>query len=370
MVPTVCLGANTLHYIHGGGHLWVYLNWALGLRAAGCDVIWLEAPWPGASAQTVLAQAATVEEGLEPYGLGGSMALSSQTRDELPPELTDGFLDLDAAAEADLLLNFRYETPQAVVNRFPRSAVVDIDPGLLQTWLRHGEFELAAHDVYFTIGENDLPDAGLEWQHTPPCVSLDWWSPQPRANGTAAFTTVTHWHGPQWVGDLENGYCNEKRLGFLPFLDLAERVTQPLELALPGEEEEAAAELRRRGWRVRHSQEVAGTPWDYQRYVQSSLGEFSCAKPSAVLLQNAWLSDRTLCYLASGKPSVIQHTGPSDFLPDAEGLFRFRTLEDAAAAFDVLAADYDRHRVLARQLAEEHFDARKVVTRVLERALA
>ena len=226
---------------------------------------------------------------------------------------------------------------------FRRSAVVDIDPGLLQTWLLDGEFELAAHDLHFTIGENDLPDVGVDWEHTPPCVSLDWWSPHPAANGTAAFTTVTHWHGPQWVGDLENGYCNEKRLGFLPFLDLAERVPQPLELALPREEEEAGVELRRRGWRVRSSQEVAGTPWDYQRYVQSSLGEFSCAKPSAVLLQNAWISDRTLCYLASGKPAVIQHTGPSDFLPDAEGIFRFRTLEEAAAAFEDLAADYERH---------------------------
>jgi hypothetical protein len=115
---------------------------------------------------------------------------------------------------------------------------------------------------------------------------------------------------------------------------------------------------------------VAGTPWGYQRYVQSSLGEFSGAKPSYVLMQNAWVSDRTLCYLASGRPAVVQHTGPSDFLPDAEGLFRFRTLDDAAAAFDALATNYERHRQAARRLAHEHFDARKVVTRVLERALA
>ena len=89
-------------------------------------------------------------------------------------------------------------------------------------------------------------------------------------------------------------------------------------------------------------------PWDYQRYVQASQGEFSCAKPSCVRLQNAWVSDRTLCYLASGKPAVVQHTGASRFLPDAEGLFRFRTLEEAAHALSAAQSDYERHGRLAR----------------------
>ncbi len=359
-MTTVCLGANTLHYVEGGGHLWVYLNWALGLRAAGCEVIWLEAPGDEMSDEETRARARSLNKRLKHYGLGGRLAL---------PSGTDGFLSLDDAAEADLLLNFRYVTPSEVVARFPRSAVVDIDPGLLQFWLDIGEVELARHDIYFTIGETVASEDGREWQYTPPCVALDWWPQQPEANGTAAFTTVTHWHGPQWVGDVETGYCNEKRLGFLPFLRLPQRVSQPLELALPREEEEAHAELRAAGWRVRHSQDVASTPWDYQRYIQSSLGEFAGAKPCYVRMQNAWVSDRTLCYLASGKPAVVQHTGQSAFLPDAEGLFRFRTMDEATAAFDELAADYDRHCKSARDLAEEHFDARKVVSSVLERTL-
>ena len=121
---------------------------------------------------------------------------------------------------------------------------------------------------------------------------------------------------------------------------------------------------------MRDAEVVAFTPWDYQRYIQESRGEFSCAKPSCVRLQNAWVSDRTLCYLASGKPAVVQHTGPSRFLPDAAGLCRFRTLEEAVHCLETVAADYERHCRLARALAEELFDARKVVARVLERALA
>jgi hypothetical protein len=109
--------------------------------------------------------------------------------------------------------------------------------------------------------------------------------------------------------------------------------------------------------------------WDFQRYVQSSRGEFSCAKPSGARLQNAWISDRTLCYLASGKPAVVEHTGPSRFLSDAEGLFRFRDVQQAASYLDAAAADYENQSRLARTLTEEFFDAGKLAGRVLELAL-
>src|SRR5262249_11504230 len=138
---------------------------------------------------------------------------------------------------------------------------------------------------------------------------------------------------------------------------------------LDADEEEERRTLEGHGWRVCHSFAVASTPWDYQKYIQNSRGEFSCVKPSCVRLQNAWVSDRTLCYLASGKPAVVQHTGPSCILPDAAGLFRFRDLQEAARCLETAAADYDNQCRLARALAEEYFDARKVVRRVLERAL-
>jgi hypothetical protein len=185
---------------------------------------------------------------------------------------------------------------------------------------------------------------------------------------------VSLWYDEEWVEDNGEMYRNDKRSGFLPFLDLPSRTRQPLELALcfgTGDVAEAErAELRRRGWHVRDSWTVASTPWDYQQYIRHSRGEFSCAKPSCTRLENAWISDRTLCYLASGKPAVVQHTGPSRFLPDAAGLIRFRTMEEAARSLETVAVDYERHSALARSLAEEYFDAKKVVGRVLERALA
>lgn len=377
MTLTVCVVANTLYYPKGGGHRWVYLNWALGLRALGCRVVWLEGVEQGTPAHEARAHVTVLKENLRPYGLADCVALCSWNGEPA----TDGCLSLEDAAEADLLLNLRYDLHPRIVGRFRRSALVDIDPGLLQLWMAAGQVRVSRHDAYFTTSEvvgrqgARFPDGGLKWHHAPPCVALEWWSPC-RAAGGASWTTVSHWDTyDDWVVEGDTLYFNDKKVGFEPFLDLPRYTSQPLELALYLSEDEAHGrrqrlELQRRGWRVRHSFTVASTPLDYQRYIQGSLGEFSCTKPSCVRLQNAWVSDRTLCYLASGKPAVIQHTGPSKLLPDRAGLFRFRDLDEAAAALEMVAADYERQCRLARTLAEEHFDARKVVGRLLERALA
>jgi hypothetical protein len=294
-----------------------------------------------------------------------------------PPGPSSLGLDIDAAATADLLLDFRYDLDADVVRRFRRSAMLDIDPGDLQTCMTKGEIDLAHHDVYFTIGETvgkpgaRFPDAGRSWHYIPPCVALGWWPPR-WAAVDAPFTTVAHWYDERWLeGDDGRLYDDSKRAAFLPFVDLPSRTRHALELAVdlvPNDEDHVR--LWQGGWFVRESYAVASTPWDYQRYIQGSRGEFSCAKPHCIRLQNAWISDRTLCYLASGKPAVVQHTGPSAFLPEREGLFRFHDLDDAIRCLDAVANDYERQCRLARALAEEHFDGRKVAERLLAIALA
>src|SRR5206468_9977814 len=203
-----------------------------------------------------------------------------------------------------------------------------------------------------------------------------------------AFTTVSSWSSASWLKVDRNGETvlldNTKRVSFLDFVDLPRHTSQPLELALylldrdpEGErrlkqaEKDAAdrAHLESHGWRVRDSREVAGSPEAYRAYVQQSRGEFSCAKPSCMEFQNAWISDRTICYLASGKPAVVQHTGPSAYLPSGEGLFRFETLDEAAAAFEVVNSDYERHCRAARDIAETFFDADRIVPQLLNDAL-
>jgi hypothetical protein len=371
----VCLVANTLTYPEGGGHLWVYLNWALGLRSLGCEVVWLEAADPHLPEAERCSLLAGLKDRLTTFGLGENVALCSSSGQALTQLGKPEWLDVDEAAEADLLLNLAYDIPARVVRRFRRSVLLDIDPGLTQIWASQGAVPLAPHDLYFTIGETvgtpaaRFPDLGLSWRHTPPVVALDWWPVSP-ASADAPFTTVSHW-GDAWVEDETGSYSNTKRDGFLPFLDLPRHTRQPLELALClGDDETERQTWVTHGWRVREAHTVASTPGDYQRYVQHSRGEFSCVKPSCIRLQNAWISDRTICYLASGKPAVVQHTGPSCVLPEAAGLFRFHDLPEAARHLDTVAADYERQCRLARALAEEHFDARKEVKKLLERALS
>lgn len=355
-----------------GGHVWMYLNWALGLRALGCRVIWLEQVPPDTPAVTLQEWVDTLTNVLERYGLSDTLALYPKSGEPLPAEVKEACLDLDVAAEeADLLLNQLYEMRPEVVSRFRRSALLDSDPGLLQYWMQAGAINVAPHDFYFTIGEHLRNEGGVQWLHTPPCVALDWW-PLTGAAPASAFTTVSHWTAGKWAADAAGFFRNDKRSAFLPFLHLPQRTTEPLELALTlsAYDEEDQRSLQQLGWRVRNSNEVASTPWDYQGYVQGSRGEFSCAKPSYVRMQNAWVSDRTLCYLASGKPAIVQDTGPSSYLPRAGGLFRFRTIEEAAASLETIAADYERQCHLARAVAEEFFDPRKVFGRLIEHALS
>jgi hypothetical protein len=171
--------------------------------------------------------------------------------------------------------------------------------------------------------------------------------------------------------DDRGAYDNAKRAGFEPFLSLPSRTRERLELAVffgPWDHDERP-DLVRHGWSVKQPSEVTSSAQAYQRYIQESRGEFSCAKPSCVRMQNRWVSVRSLCYLASGKPAVVQYTGPSHCLPDAKGMIRFKTLEEAARMLDALGKDYDAHCRDARALVEEHFDGRKVMSRVLERVL-
>ena len=378
MSREVCLLADTIGFLPGGGHQWVFLNWAIGLRANGVRVHWLEPVPEQWNAEQLRARLAVLRSRLHPYGLDESVALVGWTpgmHDIAPPEGCAPFGEV--ASGTDLLLNFLYHFPSTAIARFRHAALVDIDPGLTQHWLSTGQICAARHSLYFTTGETvgrsaQIPDCGLPWIYTPPCVALDAW-PVTAAPADASFTTVSGWYADEWVATADGHYSNDKRHGFLPFLELPRRTRQPLELALNLSEGEIAdrerLHLESFGWRVRQSYEVAGTPADYQRYIQASRGEFSAVKPSCVRLQNAWISDRTLCYLASGKPAIVQHTGPSRFLPTDAGLFRFRTLEEAAAMLDLAATDYEYHSRLARALAEDHFDAAVVVRRVLERAL-
>ncbi len=367
-----------------GGYAWIYLNWALGLQANGCEVVWVEAFRRDQAPAEALQSLGSLLHQFDAVGLRASVALilSEEEKVRFRPveqELARLSVPLEAVAEeAELLLNFRYSQGPEFLSRFKRTALVDIDPGLLQIWMSEGQIQVSEYDVCFTIGETVgrpgslIPDCGRSWVYTPPPVFLPAWPTVP-ADSRRPYTTVTSWWAPAGGGNWQvfrgEAFNNEKRTSFLEYADLPSRVPVRCELAIEiSSDEEDWKSLEQKGWSLQRASQACSTPQTYRSYIQRSRGEFSCAKASCMRLQNAWISDRTLCYLASGKPAVVQHTGASRFLPEGEGLFRFRNLEEAAAGLSAAEADYQRHARLARDLVAEYFDAEQVVAAVLERA--
>src|SRR5438046_3719341 len=135
MSTAICLApARTLAYSQGGGHLWGYLQWALGLRALGCRVMWLEGIDPREPEHNHRQKLMTLKSRLEPYGLADSVALFSLSDEPLPRDVAEFALDLDAAAEADLLLNLWHSLPASDVRRLRRYALLLPIYGVCTIW--------------------------------------------------------------------------------------------------------------------------------------------------------------------------------------------------------------------------------------------
>jgi hypothetical protein len=409
MTTIVLSPSNVVGSPRVGGHFWVYLQYVLGLRELGCDVHWLEQVQPSGDAAADAERLSLFQARMRRHGLEDRTLLYRAGRPGPSGEAERVYLNrTPAEAEAlfrraELLLNFHYAMDPALLARFRLTALVDIDPGLLQFWMSNGQLRVAPHDLYLTTGETvgtpraRFPDLGLAWTRIRPPVWLPGW-PAVAAPAGGAWTTVSSWWGGrgggEWVRVGNEYYDNNKRASFLDYVELPRRTDQALELALslgegvpiepaggeppaiagPGgaeypSEAQDMERLRDHGWRLRHARDVAGSPEDFRSYVQESRGEFSCAKPSCMAFQNAWVSDRTLCYLASGRPVVVQDTGPSAWLPNGLGMFRFRSLDEAAEALASAAAEYPKHCRAARELAEACFDARAVLPPLLDAAL-
>jgi len=385
-------------FSEGGGHFWVYLQYALGLRRLGCDVYWLEQLRPARDPERAAEVLSTFLERMKRFGFEGKTLLYALDHDPGGSGKSLRFIGQTwSQAEAvlrraDLMLNFHYAIDPRLLACARRTALVDIDPGLLQFWMSTGQLDVPPHDCYLTTGETvgsptaRFPDCGLPWIHIRPPVCLDQW-PVTYDRRSDVFTTVSSWSSASWLKVNRNGEAvlldNTKRVSFLEFVDLPRYTRQPLELALylldrdpdsqrvkqAAKDAEDRARLERHGWRVRDSREVTGSPEAYRSYIQRSRGEFSAAKPSCMSFQNAWVSDRTLCYLASGKPAVVQHTGPSAYLPDGEGMFRFTSLQEAARGVEEINTRYEHHCAAARAIAETYFDAQRVLESALNAAL-
>jgi len=377
MAIVVVAGALANRYGNGGG-AWVRLSWLLGFRQLGFCVHLIEQIGRQTFAGPLESSPhlAYFRQVVEDFGLAGSASLICADGEPIfglsLPEL------FALAEEADLLVNLSgHLALPALLGRFRRKAYIDIDPGYTQAWQAEGiaGARLGGHDYYFTIGENigtadcPIPTNGLRWRPIrQPVVLKDW--PVVRAGQQERFTTVASWRGA--YGPVQSGgrTYGLKVHEFRKFLPLPRKVAAPsvFEIALdidPSDSKDLAALCENR-WCITDPRAVAGAPAAFRRYVQESGAEFSVAQGIYVDTNSGWFSDRTVRYLASGKPALVQDTGFSKNYPVGEGLVPFHTLEEAAEGAERIVRDYDRHCRAARALAEGYFDSDKVLGGLLE----
>jgi hypothetical protein len=361
------------------GHSWVFLQWLLAFQRLGWDVLFLDALTSKMCGGPIedSANLAYLAEVMEAFGLGGSWALLERGDGRSVAGLARPEV-LRRVREADLLVNVAgYLDDEDVLGAARRRVYLDIDPGFAQMWRELGLHDaFAGHDDFVTVGENvggpgcRIPTCGLKWITTRQPVVLDLWPPQ--NGGARTFTSVGAWRGS--LGPVEHGgrTYGLRVHEFRKFAELPQMTGQEFELALdihPAETTDLEL-LRHTGWRLVEPAAVAGNPADYQRYIGRSGAEFMVAKSMYVETRGGWFSDRSACYLASGKPVLAQDTGLASIYMDGAGLLTFSTLDEAASGVEAIAGDYSRHARAARDLAEELFDSDKVLTTLLDKLSA
>ena len=353
-----------------GGATWAVLQYVLGLRRLGHEVVVVEEVAPEAFAGAAPRLAALARA----FDLGPWAALVARGSGEVAG------LERTALARAvdgaDLLLNLSGTlTDEDLLGRVGVRAFVDLDPAFTQLWHAAEGVDMGfdRHDRFVTIGQAvgrpdcAVPTCGREWITTPQPIVLEHW-PVAREPVEPTLTTVGHWRA---YGSIHHDgvHFGQKAHALRPLLDLPGRTDAEFLLALGIHPDETADldALRREGWRLADPDAVAGSPEAYAAFVRGSWAEFGVAKSGYVASRCGWFSDRSLCYLASGRPVLAHDTGFGDWLPVGEGLLAFSSADDVVAGIEALRGDYARHRRAARALAEDVFDADRVLPDLLAR---
>jgi hypothetical protein len=282
-------------------------------------------------------------------------------------------LAAQSAAVISIAATYSRELPP-YLSGAPLRILIEHDPGYTHIWAcDYDPAEIfGCHDLYYTVGANvgtprsPLPTHGLPWRHIWNPVVLDFW-PTDSPLDRHRFTTVAEWWGQSYQL-FQGQILGPKADEFRKVIALPKLSGQSLEIALDIDQGDPDLDLlRQNGWTVRDPQIVA-TPDLYRDYIAGSLGEFTCAKGVYVATRSGWFSDRSACYLAAGRPVILQETGFSDVLPVGKGLLSFSNCQEALEALRAVTLDYDIHSRAARAIAHEHFDSDKVLKRLLHDA--
>lgn len=260
----------------------------------------------------------------------------------------------------------------------PIRIYLETDPVFEQIQLVQGNEKtlhfLNSHSHHFTYGENlgtpecPIPLEKYDWKKTRPPVVLDLWGPRPGPEGKVFSTVGTLYNVGKDITFRGERYSWSKHVTFTRFLDLPRRTNQRFELAVEIAKQEHRTLLETHGWEIMDPVSKSWDPDVYQEYLYASRGEFSVSKDLVVRTRCGWFSDRSVCYLAAGKPVICQDTGFGRNIPTGRGLFAFDTLEEAVDAVEKVNRDYALHCKAAWEIAQEFFDASKLLSAILKHA--
>jgi hypothetical protein len=372
-----------------GGVAWDYLQFVKGFVALGCEVTYLEDT--GQWAYSPRLQTFTEDASDNVRYLRGVLAKV--------PGMEASFAFRDASGtvhgldegelarrcrQADLFLNvsgavwlrdaYRGARVMAYYDSDPlytQAGVLAVEQGRGDDHQRRTVEWFRGHDVFFTMAENihdpscSVPRCGVEWKATRQPITLEDW-PVRFDSAAKSFTTVMSWKTKPALPTVGGRVYGGKDVEFERFLDLPRRVDAPLEIALSGpapRERIAAA-----GWRIVDAAERSSTMEIYRDYIGGSRAECSVAKQAYVATESGWFSCRSACYLAMGKPVVVEDTGFSRVYPVGEGILAFRSIEEAARGIEAVGSDYRRQCEAARALAERYFRAETVLQQLIRDA--
>ena len=379
-MTTIVLAGALAQRPRNGGHAWVFLNWLLGLRSLGFDVLFLDRLEPGmldrpGDPVDRSPQWLWLVEVMGAAGFDGQFALLfDSNRQALGMERSE---ILERCRRATVLFNVMgYLDDDELLDAVAMRVFVDLDPGFPQMWHDLGLADcLAGHEAFVTVGlavgagSSTVPTCGRVWRATLPPVHLAAWpAAKVRHGGRTRMTTVATWRGPFASIQYESKTYGLRAHEHRAYWDLPTMVPEvDCEIALDIDAADGAdsALLIAGGWHLAVPARVADTTQKYQQYLSMSDAELAIAKEIYVRTRGGWFSDRSACYLASARPVIAQDTGFSDYLPCGEGLFAFTSPDEAASCAIEVAGDLGRHSRAARAIAHDYLDAKIVLRSVL-----
>lgn len=360
------------------GFFWHPVSYAIGFRQLGHEVWYLDESGSSTAGWDVERECedpgfaygvSWMAREMAAVGLAGRWVfrdLSTGRHHGLDARSTDEVL-----ATAEVLIDVSLTLPlRSEYRRIPHRLGIDTDPVFTQIRLARNpamrEAVLDGHTRLFSFGRTPLPGHRHDWVPTRQPVPTAHWPVASSPPADAPFTTISAWQAYP-AEEWQDQRYGAKDASFRQLLDLPARTTAPLEVALGGGDslDEGARLLGAHGWRTVSATEATRSSASYRAYIGASAAELGVAKHGYVAARSGWFSERTCCYLASGRAAVVQDTGWTDWLPSGSGLLAYRSIDEAAAAIEVVRADPAGHGAAARRLVEEHFEAAAVCAELL-----